>query len=139
MTHLVDTNVISELRKPTPEPKVITWFQSVKKSEVLLSGVTLGEIAYGIGRAQPAQREKLSLWLEWIKEDYQGRVLGLEPNILELAGRLTAESENSGRQLEAMDSLIAATCIVNSLTLVTRNTADFLHLPVSVLNPWIAF
>jgi toxin FitB len=137
MSYLVDTNVISELRKPKPEPKVIAWFKSVKKSQVQLSGVTLGEIAYGIGRAQPAQREKLSLWLEWIKHDYQGRMLGLEPSILELAGRLTAESENTGKQLEAMDSLIAATCIIHSFTLVTRNTADFLHLPVSVLNPWI--
>jgi toxin FitB len=138
MNYLVDTNVISELRKPKPEPKVIAWFKSVKKNQVQLSGVTLGEIAYGIGRAQPAQREKLAVWLEYLKQDYQGRILGLEPNILELAGRLTAESENNGKQLEAMDSLIAASCIVHSLTLVTRNTSDFLHLPVSILNPWVS-
>ncbi len=138
MNYLVDTNIISELRKPKPEPKVIVWFKSIKKTQVQLSGVTLGEIAYGIGRAQPTQREKLAIWLEYLKQDYQGRILGLEPNILELAGRLTAESENNGKQLEAMDSLIAATCIIHSLTLVTRNTADFLHLPVSILNPWVS-
>jgi hypothetical protein len=136
MNYLIDTNVISELRKPKPEPKVIAWFKSVRKTQVLISGVTLGEIAYGVSRAQSGQREKLSNWLEWVKQDYQGRVLGLEPNILELAGRLTGESENNGKQLEAMDSLIAASCIANGLTLVTRNTADFAHLPVSVVNPW---
>lgn len=135
MNFLVDTNVVSELRKKRPAPSVLAWFADVADEHLYFSVLSVGEIRRGIEKlAEPEQRSLLLTWLEqelipWFGE----RLLAIDLAVAERWGRLSAEA---GRSLPTIDSLLAATALVHDLTLVTRNIADFTLPGVKVLNPW---
>lgn len=135
MSYLLDTNVISELVRPHPEPKVVAWFDGVPNEVLHLSILSLGEIRRGIEISQRgARREKLRLWLErelpaWFEE----RLLPITHEVADRWGRLLAEVR---RPVPAIDSLLAATALHHHLRLVTRNDADFRYPGLEVVNPW---
>ena len=138
MSFLLDTNVVSEWTRPRPNPGVVEWLSQVDEAEVFLSVVTFAELRHGIERLPAgARRRRLD---EWLSHDlplrFEGRVVGVEGAIADEWGRLVARREARGRPISAMDALIAATAQVHSLTLVTRNTADFQASVKSLLNPW---
>ncbi len=138
MSFLLDTNVVSEWTRPRPNPGVVEWLSQVDEDEVFLSVVTFAELRHGIERLPAgARRRRLD---EWLSHDlplrFEGRVVGVEGAIADEWGRLVARREARGRPISAMDALIAATAQVHSLTLVTRNTADFQASVKSLLNPW---
>ena len=138
MSFLLDTNVVSEWTKPRPNPGVVEWLEEVEENEVFLSVVTFAELRHGIERLPAgARRRRLD---EWLSHDlplrFEGRVVGVEGAIADEWGRLVARREARGRPISVMDALIAATAQVHSLTLVTRNTADFQASVKSLLNPW---
>ncbi len=135
MSYLIDTNVLSELRRKAPDPAVARWFADRPAGTLYLSVLTLGELRKGIERlADPARRLALLDWLETeLPAFFAGRVLAVDAAVADRWGHLQARA---GRPLPAIDSLLAATAMQHGLTLVTRNVRDVVDLGVEVLNPW---
>lgn len=135
MSYLVDTNVLSELRRKIPSPGVIQWFADRPASTLYLSVLTLGEIRKGIEAVtEAARRQALIDWLETeLYAFFTGRILPVDVAVADRWGRLVAAA---GRPLPAIDSLLAATALEHDLTLVTRNFKNFECLGVSIINPW---
>ena len=133
--YLIDTNVISELRRREPEPRVVQWFERKPASLLYMSVLSLGEIRRGVENLQASERQQaLRAWLE---EDlpafFAGRLLPIDAAVAHRWGRLQAEM---ARPLPAIDSLLAATALEHRLVLITRNLKDLAGLPVLVANPW---
>lgn len=135
MSYLIDTNVISELRKgKRADPSVVTWFTDLADDEVFLSILTLGEIRRGIEsvrRRDPKAAAALDSWLGRISDIHRERVLPIDRAIAEEWGRM-----NVPDPLPVVDGLLAATARVNGLTLATRNAADVARAGVEYLNPF---
>lgn len=138
MTFLLDTNVVSELVRPRPDPAVVEWLTEVDEDRVFLSVVTLAELRYGIARLSDGRRRRrLHQWLENdLRQRFDGRILPVEGKIALTWGDVTAECAAQGRPIEAIDALIAATARVYAFELVTRNTTDFEATQVRLRNPW---
>jgi predicted nucleic acid-binding protein len=135
LSYLIDTNVVSELRKGRRcDPGVAAWFALVRSEDLYLSVLTVGELRKGIEsirrRDQPGAAT-LEAWLEDLLETYSGRCLPVDRDIAEEWGRL-----NSAAPLPVIDSLIAATAKVHRLTLVTRNLRDVDRTGVDCINPF---
>jgi toxin FitB len=133
--YLLDTNVISELRKLRPHGAVVAWLESIPDSELFLSAVTLGEIQAGIEltREQDVDKAKeIEAWADLVASAYN--ILPLDGATFRTWARLMHRKSNTIYE----DAMIAATAIINGLTIVTRNTADFEHFDVRLLNPFEA-
>lgn len=135
MSYLVDTNVLSELRRRNPNPGVANWFAQRPPITLHISVLTLGEIRKGIESLADETR-KLAL-LDWLETEvpayFGGRILPIDAPVADRWGRLIAAA---GRPLPAIDSLLAATALEHDLTLITRNLKDFSGLPLQIINPW---
>jgi len=133
--YLIDTNVISELRRREPEPRVVQWFEQRPAGQLYLSVLSLGEIRHGVEKLEAGERQQaLRTWLEQeLPSFFAGRVLPVDGAVAHRWGRLLAEM---GRPLPAIDSLLAATALEHNLVLITRNLKDVAGLPVAVANPW---
>jgi len=135
VSYLIDTNIISELRRKEANLGVVTWFAERPATTLYLSVLTLGEIRKGI-ESLPNSKRRLSLrdWLEVeLPAFFSGRILPIDSPVVDRWGRLLARIK---RTAPAVDSLIAATALQHDLTLVTRNAADFKFPELSVINPW---
>ncbi len=135
MSYLIDTNVLSELRRKQPASSVVAWIQARPRPALYLSVLTLGEIRKGLERVDDAKRKQALLdWLEVeLPHYFLGRLLDIDASIADRWGRLMAQV---GRPLPAIDGLLAATALQHDLTLVTRNSKDFVHLGLRLINPW---
>ena len=137
MKYLIDTNVISEVRKRSRcHPAVRSWWSSTSADEKFLSVLTICEIRKGIEnvrRRDVRSAVALEKWLVGIIEDHADRILVVDLDIAEECGRL-----NAAGPLPVIDSLIAATAKVHGLTLVTRKIPDMARTGVDALNPWTA-
>ncbi len=134
MTYLVDTNVISELRRRRPDASVVAWRESVSGGSLFLSVLVLGEIRQGIERLRLRDRQQaatLERWLGSLRSDFGERVLPVSVVVAEAWGRISAP-----QPLPPVDALLAATALVHGLTLVTREAARLEPTGISVLNPW---
>lgn len=138
MNYLLDTCVISELVAKRPNSKVVAWVDGVDDGSLYLSAITIGELARGIARLAESQRKQsLAIWLEEeLLPRFSGRILAVDAEVMLVWGKLTAQLEQAGRSLPAMDSLIAAIALYNGYSLVTRNVDDFIGTGVTILNPW---
>ena len=135
---LLDTNIISELVKPQPEPNVTGWVENTDESLLYLSVLTLGEIRRGIA-ALPQSRRRVNLeaWLDKdLRARFEGRILVIDQEVADRWGLLTAAARNSGIVLPVIDGLLAATALEHNLTLVTRDTGQIPSMGVAVFNPW---
>ena len=131
--YLLDTNVVSELRKPKPHGSVIAWFNAQAAEQLFLSAVTIGEVQAGIERVRESDSHKaleLENWLNQVADSYS--VLSMDANCFREWGRLMHRKPD--QLLE--DAMIAATARIHGLTVVTRNERDFLHLQVRIVNPF---
>ncbi len=135
MSYLIDTNVLSELRRPRPNAAVAAWVSARPSATLFLSVLTLGEIRKGIeGVADAKRRQALQDWLQVeLPTFFAGRLLPIDAAVADRWGRMQAMA---ARPLPAIDSLLAATALEHDLVLVTRNVRDFAGLPVQVFNPW---
>ena len=135
MSYLLDTNVLSELRRKAPNAGVVDWFAQRPASTLYLSVLTLGELRKGIeGMADVKRRTVLLDWLEVeLPIFFTGRVLSVDAQVADRWGRLVAAAN---RPVPAIDSLLAATAAHHGLSLVTRNVRDFADLGLEVINPW---
>jgi predicted nucleic acid-binding protein len=130
--YLVDTNVVSEARRGTPE--AVGWLRSVDPLAVHLSVITLVEIMRGVAlkqKSDPPAASRLAQWLQTLRRDHADRILPVTDTIAVEWGRIAAR-----RQRGDADGLIAATAIVHDLIVVTRNVGDFDDTRASVLSPW---
>ena len=135
MSYLIDTNVLSELRKGQRcDPHVSTWFARVPERELYLSVLVIGEIRRGVERIRLRDAQSaaaLDGWLTRVITGYSDRILSVNHEIAEEWGRM-----NAVRPLSTVDSLLAATAKIHGLTLVTRNIADIATTGVAYLNPF---
>jgi len=138
--YLLDTNVLSETVKPQANANVLAWLEASDEQLFHVSVLTLGEIRSGIDSAPPsARRATLESWLSRdLLIRFAGRILGVNQEIADRWGRITAKSSSAGRPLPAIDGLLAATAFHHNLTLVTRNTKHAAPTGVPVFNPWEA-
>lgn len=135
---LLDTNVISELIKPLPEPNVTTWIERIDESLLYLSVLTLGEIRRGIAvLPQSRRRATLEAWLDKeLRARFEDRILAIDQEVADRCGLLTAAARSNGIVLPVIDGLMAATALEHNLTLVTRDTGQIPSMGVAVFNPW---
>ena len=139
MKFLLDTNVVSELSNPFPDPRVEHWLQTADNEELGISCVTLAEVAQGISLLpEGRKRRDAQIWLDDVLQPwFDGRILMIDAQISLLAGTVIGDSRRQGRTMSFADALIAATCLSHDLTLVTRNIKDFSHRPdIRLFNPW---
>ena len=133
--YLLDTNVVSELRRPRPDPTVVQWVRSVPYRHLHLCAVTVGEIQAGIElkrSSDPVKAQELEDWLELVITGYD--VLPIDASAFRERARLM---HRQPRKL-IEDALVAAVAVVNELTVATRNVRDFRQLNVPVVNPFAA-
>jgi len=135
MDYLVDTNVISEIAKQRPDPKVVSFLRDKSFS---ISSIVFDELAYGTYRLdhQNKNRARYIEFIESIKTSYEDCIMPVSTKIAELSGRLRAAEGQRGRTLSIVDALIAATAMHGGMILVTRNTKDFAQLAIPLLNPF---
>jgi len=132
--YILDTNVVSELRRPRPHQAVVEWLKDLPVEQLHISAVTIGEIQAGIEitrEQDPTKATELEGWLEQVLASYS--VLALDSAVFREWARLMHRRSDTLMQ----DALIAAVATVNRLTVVTRNVADFNHLGVTVLDPFV--
>ena len=133
--YLLDTNVVSELRKPRPHGTVVAWLQSAADVDLHLSAVTLGEIQAGIEltREQDADKAReIEAWANLLAASYN--VLPMDAETFRVWARLMHRKSDTFYE----DTMIAATALVHKLTIVTRNVADFAQFNVELVNPFAA-
>jgi predicted nucleic acid-binding protein len=131
--YLLDTNIVSELRKPRPHPKVIAWLQGVDDPDLHLSAVTLAEIQAGIEVTRTQDRSKaaeLEAWADQVADSYN--VLAMDAACFRRWAKLMHRQSDTIYE----EAMIAATALVHNLTVVTRNVRDFSRFETRVLNPF---
>jgi toxin FitB len=135
VSYLLDTNVLSELRRKLPEARVAGWFSKRPAGTLYLSVLTMGEIRKGIETLRdPPRRLVLLDWLETeLPTFFSGRILPIDAAVADRWGRMVAQA---GRPLPAIDSLLAATALQHGLILVTRNLRDVQGIGAQALSPW---
>jgi len=135
VSYLLDTNVISELRKGArADNRVREWFEAVEEGDLYLSVVVLGEIRQGVEgvrRRDPKAGARLQRWLAQIIQQHSDRILPIDVAVADTWGRL-----NVPNRLPVVDGMLAATALVFDLTLVTRNTRDVTRTGAKLLNPF---
>lgn len=132
---LLDTMVISELRKQAPDPHVVAWLCSTSENHLFLSVVTISEIQRGIAGQREKDAvftERLRLWLDMLLRNYGDRVLPVTSEIARCWGELSAQAGHDGA-----DVIIAATALQHGLTIATRNERHFSRFGVSTVNPFV--
>ena len=131
--YLVDTNVVSELRRPKPHPAVVRWVEGTAPDAIFLSAVTVGEVQSGIEitwEQDPAKADELEAWLARLISSHE--VLPMDAALFREWGRIKHRQSNT----LLVDAMIAATAKVHGLTVATRNVRDFRALGVEVLDPF---
>lgn len=135
MSYLIDTNIISEVRKGERcDPNVAAWWESIEDAEVYLSVLVLGEIRKGIERARAddvARARALETWLSTLVQSFSERILPIDQTVADEWGRMSAK-----RSVSTIDALLAATAKAHGLTLATRNVGDVADLGAKVINPF---
>ncbi|MCL2283912.1 MAG: type II toxin-antitoxin system VapC family toxin [Fibromonadales bacterium] len=136
MKYLIDTNVLSEMTKQSPNKEVVKWFVNTPDMDMFISVISIGEIIYGIERLPISTRKsKLFAWFnEVISEGFNERILDIKASTMQTWGQMMARHS---RSLQVQDTFIAATALENNLTIATRNVKDFSDIAgLQISNPW---
>jgi hypothetical protein len=138
MAWLLDTNVLSELRRPKPDARVVAFVAGRPLHQLYVSVVTLAEIRFGIERVgEPARRPELNDWLTHkIRPMFGDRVLPITEDIMLRWRLLVEEGRKVGHTFSQPDLIIAATALHHRLTVVTRDRSEYDKAHVPVINPW---
>ncbi|MBO0839779.1 MAG: type II toxin-antitoxin system VapC family toxin [Sciscionella sp.] len=134
MAYLIDTNVISELRRDVPNSGVSSWFSGVADDEIYLSVLTLGEIRQGIEKLRirkDRRAGKFEKWLNSLLKLYADRIIPIDSSVTDIWGKINAK-----HRIPVVDGLLAATAMAHGWTLVTRNVKDFARTGALVHNPF---
>lgn len=138
MAWLLDTNILSELRRPKPEPKVLAFIAGLPLSQLYISSVTLAELRFGIELVNDSlRRAELNDWLtHTVRPMFDQRVLPVTEDIMLKWRLLVEEGRKSGHTFSQPDLIIAATAAHHGLTIVTRDRGHYAKARVPVVNPW---
>jgi len=134
VSYLLDTNVVSEVRRPRAAQRVVDWWDSIPSSDLFLSVLVIGEIRRGLELLRdrdPTQSAVYERWLGQLQRQFDERVLAVDVEIAEEWGRM-----NATIRMPLFDGLMAATAKVRGFVFVTRNDADVARSGIAVLNPW---
>ncbi len=136
---LLDTNVISELRRPRPSARVRSFVSGQRLEDLFISSVTLAEIRFGIETVNdPIRRAELTDWLlHRVRPMFDQRVLEVSEDVMFKWRLLVEDGRKAGHTYSQPDLIIAATALQHGLTVVTRDTGDYLRARVPLLNPWV--
>lgn len=137
---VLDTNVISELMHPRADPRVVAWLDEQPAGEIYLTAVTAAELRYGVGRLPEGRRkadlaDRIRLTLE---EDFTSRILSFDDDAATNYAEIVIRRERLGSPISMADAQIAAICQWHGARLATRNTKDFAHTGIDVVDPWRA-
>ena len=137
---VLDTNVLSEVMRPVPAAEVLHWFARHAASSLYTTTITQAEILYGLelmpkGKRRSALQSRAD---EMFQEDFADRVLPFDTDAARMFARIAGARRASGRPIAQWDAQIAAIARSRGATLATRNTADFEHCGITLLNPWTA-
>ncbi len=134
---LLDTNVLSELVRPKPDPRVQVFVRA--QTAPLISALTIHDLVFGAERAShPARRARLLSWIAGIRHQFAGRIVDIDADVAEQAGRLRASAASQGANADPMDAFIAACAIARGASVATRNLRDFAPFGVALIDPWAA-
>ncbi|HEX6518910.1 MAG TPA: type II toxin-antitoxin system VapC family toxin [Streptosporangiaceae bacterium] len=135
---ILDTNVISELTRPHPEPTVISWLDSLPAEETAITAITAAELRYGVHRLPDGRRKnELSEAVHAIiNTDFRGRVEPFDVLAADQYANVVTARERAGRPISTSDAQIAAICRVLDAALATRNTSDFTDTGIDLIDPW---
>ncbi len=141
MMYILDTNVVSELRKARTgkiDTNVSTWAESMEASDLFISSITIMELELGILSVERRDAMQGSLLRSWFEQhvlpEFSGRTLPVDTAVALRCARLHVPDKQRGER----DALIAATALVHGMTIVTRNVVDFEPTGVSIINPWVS-
>jgi predicted nucleic acid-binding protein len=137
---VLDTNVISEPRRPSPEPRVMAWLAGQDVDCLYLAATVVGELAHGIAILPSGRRRaRFEAWLlELVHERFAGRILPFDGEAALLFGQILAVARARGRTIDAGDAQIAAVARLHGMAVATRDASDFEPLGIAVINPWDA-
>lgn len=136
---VVDTNVVSELMRPSPSPSVVAWVRASRASQLHTTAITVAELLYGIKRLPEGQRRTvLGTTAREVFSAFADRVLAFDEPAAEQYAEIVAGREATGRPISGFDAQIAAICRSHGATLATRNAKDFQQTGIAILDPWIA-
>ncbi len=135
---VLDTNVLSEVLKPTPSDEVLRWLAAQPPSSVFTTTITMAEVLYGVeALPQGKRRTRLLAAVEkMFAEQFEGRILPFDEEAARLFARTVASRNSAGRPISQIDAMIAAIAKSIRAVLATRNTADFDYCGIQVINPW---
>ena len=135
---LLDTNVVSELMRPAPDPKVVAWFVGQEPGTMALSVITLAEILYGLERLPGGRRraDLVARFHAFLDRGFTNAIHPVELATAEQFAAIRAARDTAGRPMTSFDALIAATARVHDMALATRNTGDFAGCGLDVADPW---
>lgn len=135
---ILDTNVISELTRPVPEPGVMSWLDSLPVGETAITAITAAELRYGVHRLPDGRRKnELSKAVQAIiTTDFRGRVQPFDVLAADQYADVVTARERTGHPISTTDAQIAAICRVLEATLATRNTSDFADTGIDLVDPW---
>jgi predicted nucleic acid-binding protein len=135
---LVDTNVLSELRRPKPEPKVLAFIAAQRLEQLYVSAVTFAEIRFGIEVLDdPSRRAALHDWLTHrLRPMFETRILPVSEDVMFKWRLLVEQGRKARHTFSQPDLIIAATGLCHGLTIVSRDTSDFTRADAPVVNPW---
>jgi toxin FitB len=135
---VLDTNVVSEMLRLAPQPRVLAWLEEQPESSVFTTAITQSEILYGI-RILPEGQRRRNLWdmaIAIFTDDFAGRVLSFDGEAATLYADIGASRRASGRPISQFDATVAAITRAHGAMLVTRNAKDFEGCGIEVVNPW---
>jgi predicted nucleic acid-binding protein len=137
---ILDTNVLSETLRPTPETRVLAWLSSQPRSALFTTTVTRGEVFYGI-RLLPSGARQRALWdatRAIFNEDFAGQVLSFDGDAADAYAEIAASRKSAGKPISQFDAMIAAVARSRGASLATRNVKDFVDCGVDIIDPWKA-
>jgi predicted nucleic acid-binding protein len=137
---LLDTNVVSEIWRDSPNPRVVSWLDSQPEQQLFICTPVVAELRYGIDRLPDGGRKDRfrSAFETLCTSGYRGRVLSFDLDSAIWFGHLRADRDRIGRPIEPIDGMIAAIALANRMALVTRNVQDFSDIGLDLINPFSA-
>lgn len=135
---ILDTNVLSELARRAPDARVLAWVDSQPAAELVITAITAAELLYGVARIPPGRRkaELEAAVHALVRHDFRHRVEPFDAGAAEQYATVVSERERTGQPISAADAQVAAISRARTAALATRNTKDFEHSGISLINPW---
>lgn len=136
---VLDTNVVSELMRPSPAAEVVAWLRAQDRGSLATTAITVAELRFGLARLPAGRRaDELRRLAREVLSAFPEQVLPFDGEAAGAYGDVAAARERAGRPIAALDAQIAAICLLREAALATRNTRDFEHTGVVLLDPWTA-